>query len=152
MNYEAIPAQPSHIAAIACECRQADIDEIWAAGGVIVSVALEMSLKGHGIARTALADGVPVAMWGVDQAGCIWMIGTDAIDKYRKIFLRESRRELEQFQERHELLWNWVDARNRKAIRWLKWLGFELLDAQPYGVMRKPFHPFVRRRQKAEAA
>jgi hypothetical protein len=37
---------------------------------------------------------------------------------------------------------NWVDARNRLAIRWLRWCGFEIEAPAPYGPHELPFCRF----------
>jgi len=42
---------------------------------------------------------------------------------------------------------NWVDARNTKAINWLRWLGFTVHDPVPFGVAGLPFHRFDMRRE-----
>jgi hypothetical protein len=39
---------------------------------------------------------------------------------------------------------NHVYAKNRMSIRWLKWLGFELGVAEPFGPSAALFHPFWR--------
>ena len=40
-------------------------------------------------------------------------------------------------------MFNYVDARHTDAIRWLKWLGFTLHPATPYGPFDLPFHKFT---------
>jgi hypothetical protein len=37
---------------------------------------------------------------------------------------------------------NHVDARNRRALRWLGWLGFTIEAPAPWGVEGRPFHRF----------
>jgi len=44
--------------------------------------------------------------------------------------------------EKFSLLYNYVDARNVKSIKWLRWLGFQLDEPAPYGVRGLPFHRF----------
>lgn len=43
------------------------------------------------------------------------------------------------------LLTNYVDARNAVSIRWLRWLGFEIEPAAPFGIHGLPFHRFSMR-------
>jgi len=149
MRYAVIDAAPEHIPAIAAGCRQADIDEVWNAAALTVTDALRISLKTAALARTWLIDGVPAAIGGVSKVGVgqgvIWLITTDLLDHHQRAFLAESRRELEQVREGYDLLYNFVDARNTRAIRWLQWLNFEMGPEIPYGVFRKPFRYFERR-------
>ena len=42
----------------------------------------------------------------------------------------------------YRVLTNYADARNTTAIRWLRWLGFNILPAIPFGLDGLPFHPF----------
>jgi hypothetical protein len=41
-------------------------------------------------------------------------------------------------------LYNYIDVRSKKTIRWLKWAGFEFAAAAPYGVEQRPFHLFTK--------
>ena len=45
----------------------------------------------------------------------------------------------------YSLLINFVDARHGVAIRWLKWLGFKVFPAKPFGPDKLPFHRFEMR-------
>ena len=38
-----------------------------------------------------------------------------------------------------------VDARNARAIRWLRWLGFRIHPAEAHGIQGLPFHRFEMR-------
>ena len=44
-----------------------------------------------------------------------------------------------------EVLINYTDARYTKALRWLRWLGFHMHEAVPYGVNGELFHPMTLR-------
>ena len=38
--------------------------------------------------------------------------------------------------------WRALDTQGRKAIKGLRWLGFEIYSAEPFGPDGAPFHPF----------
>jgi hypothetical protein len=144
-EYEIIDAEADHIEAIAREVRQADVNECWNALAMPIRDALAMSLAGAAVARVGMADGVPIVMYGVNgdgRDGQIWLVATDLLNQHQKTFLRYSRIELADFQTRYDLLANYVDMRNKRAIRWLRWLGFEFGDAVRYGPFGKWFYPF----------
>lgn len=121
----------------------ADREELWAVAAVTPDDAMRIGLRDSDYARTGLFDGVPVAMGGINR-GIAWLVTTDLIENNVRLFLRESRREIEQAMTGYERLSNYVDARNRKAIRWLRWLGFTIDDPAPYGVFGLLFHYFWR--------
>ena len=99
--------------------------------------------------RTLLADGIPLCMFGItpitSAVGLPWMVGTLDLESHRRFVLESSRPILEAFLDHWPYLVNWVDARNRKAVRWLAWLGFTVHPAKPHGMQGLPFHMFERR-------
>lgn len=126
--------------------RQADRDEIAAASGKTPAQALAFSLRKSSIARTALVDGVPEVMFGVGDinilagVGAPWLLGTDAVERHYVAFLRGSVDWRDQLLARYPTLKNFVDARNRASVRWLRWLGFTL--SEPISVRGHEFHLF----------
>lgn len=70
------------------------------------------------------------------------MVTTEHIGADVRGFLRGSKAVLLEMLQRHQVLVNYVDARNVSAIRWLAWLGFTIDSAVPYGVQGLPFHKF----------
>jgi len=45
--------------------------------------------------------------------------------------------------KRHfQRLENYVDARQKRSIRWLKWCGFTVENPKPWGTLGLPFHQF----------
>lgn len=114
--------------------RQADRDEVLAASGRSPADALIFSLRKSSHAWTAMIDGVPEVMFGVGDlnvlagVGAPWLLGTDAVERHYVAFLRCSVGFRDQLLRRYSTLRNFVDARNRASIRWLRWLGFTLSD------------------------
>jgi hypothetical protein len=71
------------------------------------------------------------------------MIGTTQLDKNVGAFIRHSKPYYSAVRSTYPYLVNYVDARNRKSIKWLKWLGFEFEDKpKPMGVAGLPFYKF----------
>lgn len=129
------------------ECaRQADIDEMLACAGESVERALELGLELSLRAWVIEADGKPLAAVGdtLHQigTGIPWMVTTNHIVGHRSLFLRASKAILMDMLQRHAQLFNYVDVRNKDAIRWLEWLGFTVCEPVPYGVNALPFRQF----------
>lgn len=141
--------------AIAANVREADRREIWASHMMTPLEAMEYGLKHSEFALTGLADGVPVCMWGGVRASLImsvgvpWMVTARALEQgeVAAAFIRRCKKSLQRFLKRYDILVNYVDARNYRAIRWLKYMGFTLQDARPYGFYGLPFHKFEMRRK-----
>ena len=72
------------------------------------------------------------------------MLGTDLLKRYAVKFLRENEREIVYLSEDFSIIENYCDARNKVTLKWLKWLGFIVHDAKPYGVYNLPFHYFYK--------
>ena len=84
----------------------------------------------------------PLSLLGGE--GCPWLLGSDLVARHALAFARRNRAMVASWLRTYPVLRNHVDARNFQAIRWLRWLGFEVKPAMPYGVRRLPFDPFER--------
>ncbi len=128
-----IPALPIHIRHIARNMRAADIDEVRALGREPFE-AMALSLRASVRAWTVIADGKPVAMFGVGdvnilaRVGSPWMLGTNDLPRHATTFLRGCEHWVGQLSDGYTLLRNCVDDRNTLSIRWLRWLGFKVGD------------------------
>ena len=80
------------------------------------------------------------------STGSAWLLGTDEISKHRYDFARTSRPVFNHLAKGFDYLFNFVDARNLLSLAWVKWLGFRIYPAAPYGHARLPFHPIEWRR------
>ena len=147
-RFAVVPACEAHVAAIAGRVRPADRDELWASAMVTPEVAMAQGLEMSYDAVTWMVDEMPMAIAGISPGsflggvGVPWMVGTTGLVDHPIPFLRASRKMLSSFQERHAHLMNYVDARNTAAIAWLSWLGFEIGEPSPYGLLGLPFHRF----------
>lgn len=141
-------ATPALLEDVAQHARQADIDELWASALLTPHEAL---LSGHKWSTTfvLMLHEQPVCAFGVvpisalSGLGAPWMVGTTRLDACASGFIRHCKSDLSAFFGQWHKLYNVVDARNTKAIRWLKWLGFEVQPVKSYGPFGLPFHPFV---------
>ena len=77
--------------------------------------------------------------------GVPWLLATDELESCARPFLRRSRKAVKEMMNGYSVLRNYVDARNTVAIRWLGWIGFKILPAEPFGADGLPFHPFEMR-------
>ncbi|BBF92841.1 phage protein Gp13 family protein [Blastochloris tepida] len=131
VRLEIVPAEPAHIPAIAQRMRSADVAEVRAASGLSPADALRFGLSKSSACFTALVDGRPEIMFGVgdmDAAsgiGCVWLLGTDAVDRHFRLFLRQSVEWLRKLLSRYSVLRNFVSDDNAVSKRWLRWLGAE---------------------------
>lgn len=117
-----------------------DVAEVLTVQGMSFERALQVSLDASpeayfvlGPRRQVLAA-IGVSEFSVlDDAGTPWMLGSKETPKHAKALLRASRAWFELQKRRYPLLYNFVDAEYPEAIRWLKWLGFDILPAEPSG-------------------
>lgn len=154
MKARIVPATVEHAAAIAANVRDADRDELWASSRSTPLRAMQRGMAGSANPLTAIYEGEPAAMFGVwpfselSGKGAAWMVGSRVLEQHgaQRDLLRLSRPVVDYWADQYpQLLYNFVDARNTSAIRWLGWLGFQFDDAIPYGVDGLPFLPFYMR-------
>lgn len=145
-NVSFVPTTKEHILECVENIREQDKAEVFAAYGHSPTEALERgTLYG---AETALADGRVVAIFGIHtrcpltHVGSPWMLTTYEVEKHRKLFLKYTKKLVNHWHDTHRYMFNYVDAEYVEAIRWLKWLGFTIHPAEPFGPYRAPFHKF----------
>lgn len=137
---------PGDVEEIASNLRQSDRREIWAASRLTPLEGLRVAAARSPDIWVGTVDGKPIGMAGafagslLGSVGYPWQLSTPEIDKVAIPYLRSSRIYFEAIRCRYELLCNWVDARNTKSIRWMKYLGFHFDPARPWGVDGLPFH------------
>jgi hypothetical protein len=134
------------------ELRDCDRREAEAAAGVDrVDFVLRYTVGASLAAWCCEQDGQLVALFGVASlsvvggVGVPWMMGTDRLDRLPRAVMTQTRAYIPHMLVLFPHLTNFVDARNQRSIRLLKWLGFELHPAAPYGVQGLPFHRFEMR-------
>jgi len=87
-----------------------------------------------------------IAIFGVTgvpgQFGFPWMLATPLLKDIRKTFLRECRKWVQAMLSVYGRLENYVWSGNELHIQWLRWMGFKIDPATPFGVFDEPFHHF----------
>ncbi len=132
--------------------RPEDVAEVWASDHDKPGKALNDSFNSSTEAYTLTRFGYPIAMFGIvpvrgrEDLAIIWLLGTPDIAKVKKSFVALTREVLKHFLTLYPCLFNFVDARYVKAVRWLSVCGATFGAPQPFGAEGLPFIPFVVRR------
>lgn len=140
---------PEMIHYIADNMRQADVDEVKAASSFTPLEAITKGVEISDMTSVAIINGDIVAIMGVVKTGVLsdngvpWLLGTDNVSKHYREFLGSSRTVLNAMINVCPNLTNYVYVKNTVSIRWLKWLGFKLEKAKPFGVNGELFHKFT---------
>lgn len=135
---------------LAVKMRQADKDELWAAGGGDVRECLgeAVSWSISPTAARAEADGSLLCVYGLVPAsplgdvGIPWLLGTDVLFDHAFTLTKGTRAWIELVRRSYPRLFNFVDARNTLSIDWLRLVGFTIHAPEPRGPRGMPFHRF----------
>ena len=151
-KYSVRAATKEDAISLAPRLRQADVDEIKAASDRDPLEAMLISIRQSRAPKAGLVDGEVVFIFGVASSslmsvhGSPWLLASDLLVDHAKPFLRGSKDYLNAMKKNFIYLSNFVDARNTDSIRWLQWLGFDILPTQAYGPYGLMFHPFEMKR------
>ena len=146
---EIVPATLDHAADLAPRLRALDLAEIEAASGRPVTEVLARSVERAMWSEALMVDGKVEALGGLGTLsvmfgpGVPWLIGSDRLTERKRWFLAQSRRQVGRMLASYGVLVNYVDARNASALLFLRWLGFALEPAAPWGAKGLPFHRFT---------
>lgn len=110
------------------DVERADLERVGGAAVLRNAVALSV----HSFA--GVVDGVPAFVGGVVAAddattGRVWMMATPAVERAKKFYLRETRRQVALMLEMFDRLETKVAVEYPRSFRWLEWLGFEVGEA-----------------------
>lgn len=136
------------------DLRSTDLDEIKASTGEEPAVALVSSVLVSTHAWVILDRGDPICAFGAapgdqDGDGVVWMLGSPRMDEPHNAIgiLRLSQRYLQEMHGAYPRLFNYIDARNDRSMKWLEWCGFEVIDVDlSHGIEGRPFYHFSRQR------
>ncbi len=128
MTPEIVPASILHVKPMAARMRAAACATLQSFG-FEPRMALRRAFLRSLMARTALMDGKPVAMWGVqgnllDDTALVWLVMADDIANIPRTIVREARRELKSIMENYEEAATTVLPDDEAAIRFAVYLGF----------------------------
>jgi hypothetical protein len=138
----------AHAVAVAERMRAADRAEVWALGRHSPVQAVVRSIAVSAESWAFVADGVPLALFGVAPVvghpgvGSPWLLGADGVERHVRPFLALGREFVARWLVAYPRLYNCVDARNRSSVRWLSALGFAFHPPIPVGPGQQPFLPF----------
>jgi len=146
-EYAVVPATREHAEELGRTMSPATRDECIAWGGTPEAAVL-YSFNVSRDCLVMLADGRPVAIWGVmtptalSTTATIWMLGATELPQHFRFFLRLCRATIERWRKGHKRLANYVDVRHTVSVRWLGWMGFSFDPPQPFGPHGMPFMRF----------
>lgn len=138
------------LGAIASNLRPGDLAEIRATHDLDPHVSLTASVMASDMCWIIFDNDTPITVFGCapsgqPHSGIVWMMGTPRMDEVALRLGRLSLHCLHLMHERYACLWNYIDVRNERSLRWLQWTGFEILDAIPaHGREQLPFLLFAR--------
>jgi len=147
-----VEVEEAHVQLLAATMRDEDAAEVMASHGFMPEAAVRDSVARSVQSVAVVADGELLCLMGLAHAerpgGSIaipWCLSTKTVDRKRRAFLVGTHVVVEAMAKQNRVLFQMVDARYEKALRWVKLLGFTVHPAIPFGVAGLPFHPIVRR-------
>jgi len=142
---------PGDAEQLAQNLRASDEAEVRAYGHNDPTLACQRSVARSMLCWTAFVDGQLAAILGVaplsvvSGLGSPWMLGTPVLDASSRILVRKTPEYIAQMLKAFPHLVNFVHAENTTSVRWLRRLGFTVHEAQAFGALGEPFHPFEMR-------
>lgn len=143
------PATVAHAKDLGPRLREADREEVSASSGMEAEDVLILAVAHAKRADAWFKGDTLIAISGINgslvdpSVGVIWMLGSDELDRLPKVLMKGQRQYVRDLLKGHDMLLNFVDNRNIKAHRWLRWLGFHVGEPRPFGAAGLLFRPFV---------
>lgn len=143
------PPRPEDTDALAANLRIEDYNELKASSALPIRDQIQHAVAISLYPGAALgARGELLCLFGAAPFGLMgdiaspWLLGTDALPRYPQALTKGAQRYLTQIGQQYPRLMNYVDARNTTSIAWLRRIGFEFDEAEPFGPLKMPFHRF----------
>lgn len=133
---------------IAMDMRQQDIDEVWASSH---RTPVESLIKGWDESKFSTivtVDGSPVVMLGLvvrdilSGVGVPWLLGTNKSLNYKREFITQVPRVVDEMLNICPMLYNYVHVKNTISIRWLRKIGFTFDEPIQHGPDNELFCKF----------
>lgn len=145
------PTTAQDVLLLADQMREADKKEVEALSGLDPLATLTLGLFHSSTCITGFGEeGELLGICGVVPVipgwqGSVWMLTTDAIQKYAKTLVKEGRKWLDQQQAEYPVLTNVVTESNDVHVRLIKHMGFEFKEPiDNYGAAGVRVLPFER--------
>ena len=72
--------------------------------------------------------------------GVVWLLSSETLFKHTKQFIQECPKWINDMSKGYEYVYNFVDERNWKSLKWLQFLGFEpKKKIGDFGIGKMPF-------------
>lgn len=148
MNVTIVPAKDHHAYDLHRRLRESDKRELAATTDAEPLDVLLEAIEISSLAWAAERHGHCQVLFGTapvipETMGSIWLLASPDIYRWRKEFMRLSRKYVDRMHEDYMVLTNFVDDRNRASQAWLRRLGFQTGAHEPeWGVQRLPFTQF----------
>ena len=141
---------------LAPKMRKADREELRAADDISPLEALVTpftiddsrvySILGTG--KEGLVGMFGVAPSDLDTYGIAWLLAAEDLFKHNKTFIKECPHWIKEMGKDYQYLYNFVDRRNWKVLKWLQHLGFEpKQELNEFGVGKLPFLLMLKERE-----
>ena len=142
----------SHAIFLSTRLRKNDLREIWIADSnplYALSAPIIEKWFFKSVTYTGFAEGEPICMFGTvqenesDDKAIVWALGSDMVYKYKKSFVKASKKIIPILQNNYESLWNVVPYDHLETKIWLQMLGFQM-DYKTFTVKNIPMVQFMR--------
>jgi hypothetical protein len=158
MTLHITPATKEEAEWLAPRLREMDKKEVWASSGKspeeVLPLSWELSTKSGKCYTIRGRDNTdPIAIFGVAdgsiptehyRTGVLWMLGTPGVEGEAIQVCRAAGPWIEYLGEDFDFLWNVVWNENKLHLRWLSWLGFDVLPPIIWGPFKQRFNPFLK--------
>ena len=140
-----VPATEAHCRELAPVMRPEDCAEVRAVTGLEPLDVLLVSVSESRQSWAGYLDGELATIFGIRDithlsgTALIWALSGPRVEERPVGFVRACRHVLPYLLSTAELIFNAIDCRHSKALRWAKHLGFSVGEPQPYGVEQLPF-------------
>lgn len=145
-DFELVPATEELARELAVTMRAPDAAEVAALTGQTPIEALLTSVRYSDYSRAMFSGGELLMLFGLGRQpsfkpAVVWALSGDAVERHRGAFWQGCWEGLAEMLDREPWLFELVDARYRRSLRWLERLGFELGESVTAGVAGLPFVP-----------
>jgi hypothetical protein len=147
MSVRIVRARIEHAPAIAQNLSEIGVTEIENLGRAEEEIADEIEASLY--SQVGLYKGKVACIWGVrvvnllESTGFIWAVTTKIVEEQPFLFARHSKITIDGLMAEFKILHGIVQPRHKRSIRWLKFLGFEILPKRE--MLGREYYPFIRR-------